>query len=218
MAVNKRKESTDIKKRTIITYSHPESRIAEQFRMIQTNIKFMLSGKKSQTFLVTSPCGSEGKSTIITNLAVSMAQQKKKVLLIDANLRKPALHSFFKLPNTNGLTDVLTGRQSFTEAVYHTEIWRLDLLTSGLITHNPVELLSSQQMLDLLDKVKQQYDVILIDSNAVLEVSDSKLVANQSDGVILVVKNDHTKFEDAIEAKKVLELAKAHIVGVVVNK
>ncbi|MEH7439025.1 CpsD/CapB family tyrosine-protein kinase [Neobacillus drentensis] len=218
LAISKQKFLVEAKKRTIITNSHPESVISEQYRMIQTNIKFMMSEQNSKTFLITSPGDREGKSTIATNLAVSMAQQNRKVLLIDANFRKPALHAFFKMRNSNGLTDVLTGRLSLTEAVYHTETWRLDLLSSGIIPLNPVELLGSQMMGDLLSKVKQMYDVVLIDSNAVLEVTDTKLLANQCDGVVLVIQKDKTKLTKAAEAKKVLEFAKAKLVGVVLNQ
>lgn len=186
--------------------------------MIHTNIKFMMSEQQSRTFLITSSSDGEGKSMVATNLAVSMAQQKKKVLLIDANLRRPALHSFFKTANAEGLTDVLTGRLSFSEAVHHTEVWRLDLLSSGVVPFNPVELISSQMMQDLLKKAEQNYDVIIIDSNSVLEVTDTKLLANQCDGVILVIQNGKTKLEKAAEAKKVLKYAKAKVVGAVLNQ
>ncbi|MDR7000595.1 CpsD/CapB family tyrosine-protein kinase [Neobacillus niacini] len=217
MIISKRNVSAT-KKRTIVAHTHPDSIISEQFRMIQTNIKFMLVDQKSRTLLITSPRDGEGKSTTAVNLAVSMAQQKKKVLLIDANLRKPSLHTFFKLSNSNGLTDVLTGRLSFNEVVHHTEIWRLDVLSSGLVPFNPVELLGSQMMQELLKKVTQFYDTVIIDSNSILEVTDTKLLSTQCDGVILVVKNGKTKLEKAAEAKKVLEFAKAKLVGVILNQ
>jgi len=218
LVINKRNALSASKKRTLVTYSHPESRISEQFRTIQTNIKFSMAEEKSRIFLITSPSDGEGKSTTAANLAVSMAQQKEKVLLIDANIRRPALHTFFKTSNSTGLTDVLTGKVSFYEAIQHTEIGRLDLLSSGLIQYNPVELLGSHRMEELLKTALKSYASILIDSNALLEVTDTKLLANQCDGVILVIQNGKTKFEKAAEAKKVLEFAKAKLVGVVMNK
>jgi capsular exopolysaccharide synthesis family protein len=219
LILSNRREGGARKKRTIVAYSHPESILSEQFRMIYTNINFLLSDQKNnQTFIVTSPIDGEGKSTVITNLAVSMAQQKKKVLLIDANLRNPVLHSFFNISNKEGLTDVLTGRKSFYEVIYHTEVWRLDLLPSGHIPYNPVELLGSQGMKDLLQKAKESYDFILIDSTSIIDVPDTKLLANLSDGVLLVLQNGKTNQGKVVEAKKVIEFAKAKLVGVILNQ
>ncbi|WP_251028725.1 CpsD/CapB family tyrosine-protein kinase [Bacillus sp. ISL-18] len=218
MVLNKIRRFWSAENRTIIAHTHPDSVISEQFRMIQTNMKFIMSEQNSRTILITSSEDGEGKSTIATNLAVSLAQQKKKVLLIDGNLRKPALHSFFNTSNKIGLTDVLTGRASFSEAIIHTEVWRLDLLTSGVVPFNPVELIGSQRLPELLNKVEQSYDIIIIDSNSILEVTDTKLLASQCDGVILVTQNGKTKLEKAAEAKKVIEFSKANIVGIVLNQ
>jgi capsular exopolysaccharide synthesis family protein len=212
---NKRKNSA---KRNIIAYDYPDSIISEQFRMIQTNIKFSVADQKNRIFLITSPGSGEGKSTSAANLAVSMVQQKKKVLLIDANLRNPVLHTIFKLPNSDGLTDVLKGRITFEEAVCHTEIGRLDVLTSGINLVNPVELLGSQLMRDLLKVALQRYDIVLIDSYSVIDVTDTKLLANQSDGVILVIQSGKTLLEKAAEAKKEIEFAKSKVVGVILNE
>ena len=124
----------------------------------------------------------------------------------------------FKIPNSVGLTDVLTGKTTFEEAVIHTEIGRLEVLTSGTITNNPAELLASQTMKDLLQKAAKQYDSVLIDSSSVLEVTDTKLLASQCDGVLLVLHQGKTQIEDAAEAKKVLEFAKAKVSGVILNE
>jgi len=218
LVLNKIRQFWSADKRTIITHTHPDSMISEQFRMIQTNIKFITTEQQSRTILITSSSDGEGKSTFATNLAVSLAQQKKKVLLVDGNLRKPSLHSFFNTSNSVGLTDILTGRSSFSEAVHHTEIWRLDLLSSGVVPFNPVELFGSERMQDLLKKVEQTYDMTIIDSNSVLEVTDTKLLASQCDGVILVTLNGKTKLEKASEAKKVLEFSQAKVLGVVLNQ
>jgi capsular exopolysaccharide synthesis family protein len=160
LITNKRTSNQTKRKAPFVTYYYPESALADQFQMIQTNINFLMSEKTTQTLMVTSPEEGDGKSTMLANLAVSMAQQKKKVLLIDTNLRTPALHDFFHTSNSTGLTDLLTGRMNFGEVVHHTEIWRLDLLASGPIPKNPVELLGSKMMKDLLVKLKESYDII----------------------------------------------------------
>lgn len=217
MIFSKRKSSSN-PKRNIIAYTYPDSIISEQFRMIQTNIKFSVADQKNRIFLITSPGSGEGKSTSAANLAVSMAQQKKKVLLIDANLRNPVLHTIFNIPNSDGLTDVLKGKITFEEAVCHTEIGRLDVLTSGINLVNPVELLGSQLMRDLLKVALQRYDIVLIDSYSVIDVTDTKLLANQSDGVILVIQSGKTLIEKADEARKEIEFAKSKVVGVILNE
>lgn len=218
MVINKRKKQSADNKKALISASYPDSVISEQFRMIQTNIKFSLAGEKSKIILITSPSDGEGKSTTAANLAITLSQQKEKVLLIDANLRNPALHSFFNNSNANGLVDVLSGRIPFHDAIIHTEIGRLDLLPSGQIPDNPVELLGSQKMQEFLSVALRSYNTILIDSKSILEVTDTKLLANQCDGVVLVIQYGKTKFEKAAEAKKVLEFAKAKLVGVVMNQ
>jgi len=217
LITNKRTSKQTKRKNPFVTYYYPESVLADQFQMIQTNINFLMSEKTSQTLMVTSPEEGDGKSTMLANLAVSMAQQKKKVLLVDTNLRSPALHEFFHTSNSTGLTDVLTGRMTFSEVVYHTEIWRLDLLASGPVPKNPVELLGSKMMKDLLVKLKESYDVIILDSSALLKIPDTKLLANLCDGVVLVIKNGKTKLQNATEAKKVIEFAKARLIGVILN-
>lgn len=217
MAINKRK-STSAKKKLLITYAQPDSIFSEQYSMIQANIKFSMTDSRARTFLITSPANGEGKSTIAANLAVSMAHQKEKVLLIDANLRNPELHTIFKVQSSEGLTDVLLGRSRLEDAVQHTEIARLDILTSGIVNYNPVELLSSDKMKEVLKESLSLYDVVLIDSYSVLELTDTKLLANQCDGVVMVVQKGKTSLNKASEAKKVLEFAKAKLVGVIVNE
>lgn len=204
-------------KSNLITYTNPGSNIAEQFRNIRTNIHFATSGKKNIKILFTSPCIGEGKSTNLANLAISLIQQKEKVLIIDANLRGPVLHTIFKVNNSSGLTNVLSGQTTFDEAVNHTGIGRLDILTSGPIPLNPAEELGSHMMSILLKNITPFYDYILIDSSSILEVTDANILANLCDGVILVLKRGKTQIEKALVTKRLLEFAKAHIVGVILN-
>lgn len=216
---NNYKNSVLTKTRKLIAYTNPDSIISEQFRTIITNIKFSAYEQNYRTFLITSPNKGDGKSTSAANLAVSMAQQNKRVLLIDANLRNPSLHLLFKISNSKGVTDILNGDVEFDKAVNETAINNLELLTSGTTTNHPVKLLASTFMEQLLmNHVSKSYDFVFIDSPAVLEVTDTKLLASYSDGVILVINQGKTSYEEVLEAKKTLGFANARIVGAILNE
>jgi capsular exopolysaccharide synthesis family protein len=218
LVFNKRKNKAIERKRNLMTYYNPDSNIAEQFRTIKTNIHFAANDKPIRTLLITSPSDGEGKTTTSANLAVSMAQQKEKVLLIDGNLRTPTIHFTFNVANTKGLTTVLNGLTTLEDTIYRTDIGRLDILTSGPVPIFPTELLGSQGMEELLINTLQQYDIVIIDSPSVLEVADTKLLANQCDGVVLVISRSKTGIREATETKKVLEYANSKIVGVILNE
>jgi capsular exopolysaccharide synthesis family protein len=214
---NLSKQETASVKNMLVSYKYPESLISEQYRAIRTNLHFSSRGKKIHTLLITSPAFKDGKSVTLVNLAVSIANQKEKVLLIDANLKNPSLHNTFKLSNEEGLSNVLIGNIPLKEAIAKTDISTLDVLPSGPIPFNSSELIRSYEMNYLLDQAKDNYDMILIDAPPVLPVTDAKVLANLCDGVLLVMKCGKTNTTKAIEAKKVLELAGANILGVILN-
>ncbi|MDQ0414647.1 MULTISPECIES: CpsD/CapB family tyrosine-protein kinase [Mesobacillus] len=214
MLRGKRKNRMSAPKRNLITFSNPESIISEQFRTLRTNIHFLTEGKKS-IILITSPGSHEGKTTTTANLAVSMAQQKEKVLLVDANLREPAIHFIFKKENTVGLTEVLSGKIRLEEAIIPTDIGSLAILTSGQMASHPAELIGSDSLYKVLQQALEEYDFILVDSPPILDVTDTKLLAHKSDGVILVISQGKTEIEKAVEAKKALEFAKVNLFGVI---
>lgn len=202
----------------LITYSNSESIISDQFRTIRSNVKFLTEEKNKRIFVITSPEAKEGKSTAAANLAVSFAQQNEKVLLIDANLREPAIHDIFKLSHTNGLTDLLVGKATFEETLKRSEIGNLDIITSGSKIFNPTEMLGSEFMKKFLQWVGSVYDMVLIDSPGILHSTETRVLANQCDGVILVLHRDKTKLEKASEARGVLELSRANLVGAIINE
>jgi capsular exopolysaccharide synthesis family protein len=206
------------RKKNLLAYYTPDSPIAEQYRSIKTNIYFTCSSQNIRSLLITSPSDGEGKSTTAVNLAVSMAQKSERVLLIDANLRRPTAQLTFKIPNAIGLTSILNGMASFDEAIHKTEIGHLDIIPSGPIPFFPTETLASESMEQLLTKTLELYDYVLIDSASLLELADSKILANQCDGVVLVMNPGKTKLEKAVEARRVLELANSQIVGVILNE
>lgn len=194
----------------------PKSYFAEAYRTLRTNIQYSSYDKKLKTVLVTSADNKEGKSTICGNLALSFAQNKRKVLLVDCDLRTPSLHKMFNVSNVYGLTEVLLGTKRIDEAVknYNNKI---DILPSGTISSDPSELLESDEFIELLEVLKEKYDLIILDSSPVRVVSDAQILAAKVDGTILVAKKNKTKLENIKEAKDLLKRVGANLVGVVLN-
>lgn len=167
--------------------------------------------------LVTSSGPSEGKSTITANLAIVNAQQGKKVLLIDADMRKPTVHYTFRLDNLRGLSNVLVGEHTLEEAVNREAEENLDILSSGPIPPNPSELLASKRLKDMIHEAKEVYDIIIFDTPPVLAVTDAQILANSVDGTLLVIRSGKTEKDAALKAKEALEPAKAKLLGTVLN-
>jgi capsular exopolysaccharide synthesis family protein len=218
--VRKQNSAETVAKRrmSLIAYNNPGSAVAEQYRTIRSNLQFMNDDSRMKSIIVTSPGSGDGKSTTAVNLAVSMANRGDRVLLIDADLCHPSMHLTFDVPNTVGLTDVLNDRAALEGAVYPTGIGKLEVLTSGPVREHAGELLGTLAMKRLLSSAGEQYDVMICDCPPVLEVTDTTLLAHECDGVILVLDSGRTEREAAMEAKKALELARAKILGVVLNK
>ncbi len=191
--------------------------VAEEYEMIRSNIEFASFENNCRSIMITSPGYGEGKSITTANLAISLAQDSKKVLIIDADIRRPSIHQIFKIKNTVGLTNVLIGQKKLEETLNQTEFGRIGVLTSGPIPTNTEKLLRSVLLEQLLEKAKELYDYVLVDVPPVLEENDTKIIASQCDGVILVVRNGKTEDYLAVEAKNSLEVAHAKILGVVLN-
>ena len=160
----------------------------------------------------------KGKSTTIANLGVVLAQQGKRVLIADTDLRKPTVHYTFRVMNTRGLTNVLTRQAQLTEVTIATEVPNLDVLTSGPVPPNPSELLGSKGMDTLIEDALSHYDIILFDCPPILAVADSQILANKVQGSVLVVSSGTTEREAAIKSKERLESAKGKLLGVVLNR
>ena len=203
--------------RKLIVRTNPKSVISEQFRTLRTNIKFSMPINELKTILVTSSSMSEGKSTISANLACLFADEGNKVLLVDADLRKPTMHYTFRVNNAVGLSNILTLQTILEEAIKQSEIPNLDLLTSGPIPVNPAELLGSKAMASTIERLRKIYDYIIFDAPPVLAVTDAQLIANQSDGTILVVDTGETKKDDVRKSKELLNTTQTRFLGVVLN-
>jgi len=203
---------------TLVTHLDPRAPEAEAYRTLRTNLQFAALDRPLRRLMVTSTGPGEGKTTTIANLAVVFAQADKQVLLVDADLRKPALHHVFRFPNSVGLSSVLVGASTFERAAVPTEVPGLTVLTAGPIPPNPAEMLGSKAMARFLEEVSAQYELVLIDAPPVLAVTDAQVLSRKVDGVLLVVASGQTKRELAQKAKGLLEAVQAPLLGVVLNR
>ncbi|TMV47494.1 CpsD/CapB family tyrosine-protein kinase [Paenibacillus mesophilus] len=204
-------------KKPLLSYLNPVSPIAETYRSLRANIQFCSLDQPVRTVLVTSAKGGEGKTTTAANLAILFAEEKKRVLLVDADLRNPSLHHVFSRANRVGITNTLSDQSDVQEAIQDTSIDRLSLLTTGPIPTNPAELLAKFRLEKTFREIKQSFDIVIVDSPPVLPVTDSLLLSSQCDGVVLVLQSGKTKREDARKTVQALELAQCRLLGTVLN-
>jgi capsular exopolysaccharide synthesis family protein len=195
----------------------PRSIEAESYRGLRTNIQYCSIDKEVKSIVVTSANPKEGKSTISGNLALSFAQNAKKVIIIDCDLRQPSIHVKFNISNLCGISEVLIGAETLDTAIQNYN-YNLDILTSGKIPPNPSEIINSTAMSNLLEELKKEYDILIIDSPPLEVVTDGQILSTKVDGTILVVKAGESKIEAVKEAKNILNKVGANIIGVVINK
>jgi len=203
----------------LISIHKPRAREAEAYRILRTNIQFSKSNKPLKIFLVTSALPKEGKSLTVANLGVSFAMTGKPTLIIDSDLRRPSIHRFFSLPNTNGFTNILQLETlKLEEYLYETRLENLFILPSGPIAPNPAELLHSDFMKKFITHIKTQFAYIIMDSPPVISVADSTILSNLVEGVLFVVNIGKTPENLMKKAKENLEHSHANIIGLICNK
>lgn len=204
-------------KRHLITLLNPRSSVSESYRALRTNIDFSSVDTQTQIIMVTSAGPAEGKSTVVGNLAVTYAQNERSVLLIDADMRKPTVHRTFQVSNRFGLSSFLSRQVGLENAIQESEVPNLFVMTAGPIPPNPAEMLGSKSMQKLLEMLREQFEIILIDTPPVLAVTDAQLLASQSDGVLMVINAGKIKKDIATKAKENLLRVNARLLGVVLN-
>ncbi len=202
----------------LIVEKSPKAIVSENIKSLRTNLQFTVIDKELETILVTSTNASEGKSFISANLAISFAQAGKRVLLVDCDLRKGRLHRLFGIPNTSGLSNLLTGDlRNVGKYVRATKVKNLDLITCGTYPPNPSELLASQKNKRLVKVLSDHYDIVIFDGAPVGGLTDSVILASLVDETLLVVKDGNTAKGDLIAARDALNKVGARVAGVVFN-
>jgi len=202
----------------LITLKNPKSRTAEAFRTLRTNIQFSSLDKELKSIVVTSSGSGEGKSTVMSNLAITMAESGMKIILVDCDLRKPSIHKKMGITNSVGLTNVLVQGVKKEECVVKTTVNNLFILTSGPIPPNPAELLGSKKMRDFIEELKGEFDLVLIDAPPVLAVTDAQILSTIVDGVIFVASYGEAQKNALVDAKHLIDKVGGKILGIVFNK
>lgn len=213
----RRKANRQTAARKLVTRDATKSIFLEQIRMIRENINFLMPDKKLKTLLFTSASTGEGKSTLAANVAIVFAQAGNKVLLVDADMRKPTTHYTFGKTISPGLSHLLSRQSRLDQVIKRTGIKGLELVTCGILPINPAELLGSRAMVDLLAEMKSQYDHVIIDAPPILLVADAQILSNKCDGTILVVSSGKTEKKNVIRAKGLLQTSKANVLGSILN-
>ena len=201
----------------MISHNLPRSLVAESYKSIRTRLDFHRRNHRLDVLLIASPSSGDGKSTSASNLAISMAHTGRKVLLVDADLRRPSLHTYFTLSRSRGLVQVLKGMLPVAQVIQGTEIENLDLIAAGPEVSNPAELLASPRFATFLAEVRQSHDTIIIDSSPLLAVADPLIVGSMADGVILIVRVETLNRRQAERTAEMLQALGIPVLGTVIN-
>ena len=205
-------------RRRLITHENPKSPISESYRALRTNVSYSNVDKEIKSLLISSPQPGEGKSTTTANLAIAYAQLGKKTLLIDADLRKSVQHNVFNVNRGSGLTEFLVDEVKDIEfVIQRTEIPNLHILSAGRVPPNPSELLGSDKMNNLVQKLESMFDMVLLDSPPIIAVTDASMISKEIDAVAVVIKTGQTEKSAVDRSLEVLKNVRAPLIGVIMN-
>jgi len=203
--------------RMLCTHYRPKSRHAEAYRAVRTSLYFSTHGEGHKVIQVTSPNPGDGKTTLAGNLAVSIANSGKRVLLLDGDFRRPRLHKHLGLDNTVGVSSIINNETEIADAVQETSVENLSAICCGPRPDNPAELLTSPRFKELIDVFREQYDFVIVDSPPLLAVTDPAVIAPRVDAVLLVIRLAKNARDGAVRATEILDALGAQVLGIVVN-
>ncbi len=202
----------------LITLTDPRNPAAEAYRTLRTNLTFAALDKPIETLVVTAAASKESKSSVLANLAVTMAQGERRTILVDADLRRPGLHEIFDVANDQGLTSMIVEETALdSPPLLDTGVDNLWLMPSGPLPPNPADILGSRRMEEVIAALKNRADIVLFDAPPVIAVTDAVVLGTKVDGVLLVVRAGRTRREHAEQAKELLERVHIRIVGAVLD-
>ncbi len=202
----------------LIVHERPKSPIAEAYRSLRTNIQFANLDNNMKTILITSATPGEGKTITLLNIAIAMAQNKQRVIVIDCDMRKPRIHKILGISNKSGLAEYLMDGNNIDDYINRIFKLNIDVMTSGKIPSNPSELLHSNVMKEMVEFLEKKYDYVLFDSPPVVPVTDAVVMSSYIEGAILVVSSGKVSVDMVKKAKESLESSGVNLIGAVLNK
>jgi len=202
--------------RQIVVKDTPHTNVSAAYRMLQANLRFLSSDTELKVIVVSSSLPHEGKSTVAANLAATVAQLGRKVLLVDADMHRPVQHRIWELPNQVGLSNVIVGQAELKSAIALV-MDNLDVLSCGVIPPNPMALLESQRITSLIKQFASNYDLVIVDSPALNVAADALILGKKADGILLVARPGVLYSGSVAFAKDLLKKSSQHVLGMVVN-
>ncbi len=202
----------------VISKLNPTLPVVEAYRTIRNSIRYASVDKPIKTMAITSTMESEGKSSAASNISITYSMEHKKIILVDLDLRRPTLHKFFNILNATGITSVLAAGLPLEEAIVHTGVSGLDVLTSGPIPPDPSSLVESHKLKEIINKLKETYDMVIIDTPPVMAVNDAVIIGAITDGILYVIESGRATFSMVDHVKELFTKANLNTIGIVLNK
>ena len=215
--LDKKYSSQDDFRNRLISHFKPRSPISESFRSLRTNLELSVPDKPITSLVVTSAGAMEGKSTVVSNLAIAYAQFGMKVLLVDGDMRKPTIHKMFSTPKKPGLANMITKRSKLDESVFKTEIDNLYVMPAGSLPPNPSELLGSKSMKELFTQLLKQFDKVFFDAPPLMAVTDAALMGTLTNGILLIARAGEAQKEVIVHLQQEMKNTRINIAGTVLN-